>query len=1001
MAQRKTIQGQQEKSQTPPQGCELFFSLKGRMGWNNWMGRPSWSPDGRFLAVGGGLGYVDVWDSKNGELVHSFEYGNTAVTVSWAPDSNLIAASGLERVQIWDVKRKSQHSHWELYDDSNCVAWSPVGYVLAIAEGGSITLYDAQSGQRLRLFEGPPGDIFSLAWSHDGQKLASSARDNSIRIWHSESTKALHVMRGHRGDVLGIAWAPDDRSLASASKDSTLRIWEAETGRQTDRLEGHASGVTAVGFSNDGRVLASRGMDTTVRLWRTDTWDQIAVLPTGAGNSQFPGLEFHPKQPLLGVSDDTQSVQVWSLDLPVLMQAEGARPAAHYSNAKVVLVGNSGVGKSGLSLVLAGRKFQATESTHARQVWMLRTENATINEGIGEVRETLLWDLAGQPGYRLLHQLHLDDVAVALVLFDAQSELDPFAGVPYWAQALDEATRGQSVKKFLVASRVDRGGPKVSQARIDEVRRRYGFDEYFETSAKRRDGVEVLRDAIFAAIWWDKLPRVSTTELFMATRTFLMAQRKRGVTIATQSELLARFRRKRKTDDANAKVFASCLRGLESAGVIRRLAFGQYILLQPELLDDYCGWLIFAARKQPDGLGYIQESDVISGHFPMNDDRPLKGKEEEKIILLATMQEIVSRNIAYRQETGKGTMLVFPSELNTEFPEYPDGYELTVRFRFKGPISAIHATLTVTLINSLVFKKKELFKNVALFEGPQEQVCGVAMDYPDKSDDSLGRLTVFFEPNAAADVRLLFMRFVSQQLKRLALENTVRRERNYYCVHCNLAIPSEFANRRIQRRDTTVICPVCGQHQPIDERAVEIDAQDEALGALGAQADEERERQTRLTILDERRRAKEFDVFLCHSSQDKPLVRQLAKKLEEHGLLAWMDEKGILAGEQFLKKLERTLDQAEVLAVLIGPHGLGQYQEVEYYAALRRSIEERDESGRPRLRLIPVLLPGVGAKPQLPTFLRMMNFIDLREQGPDNREQMRKFIEAVTAKSDG
>ena len=57
--------------------------------------------------------------------------------------------------------------------------------------------------------------------------------------------------------------------------------------------------------------------------------------------------------------------------------------------------------------------------------------------------ETLLWDLAGQPGYRLIHQLHLNEVAIALIVFDARSETDPFASVRHWERALRQAQRLQ------------------------------------------------------------------------------------------------------------------------------------------------------------------------------------------------------------------------------------------------------------------------------------------------------------------------------------------------------------------------------------------------------------------------------------------------------------------------------------------------------------------------------------------------------------------------------
>ena len=166
--------------------------------------------------------------------------------------------------------------------------------------------------------------------------------------------------------------------------------------------------------------------------------------------------------------------------------------------------------------------------------------------GYVETRETLLWDLAGQPGYRLVHQLHLSEVAVALVLFDARSETEPFTGVPYWARALDAACRGFPLKKFLVAARCDRGGATVSQSRIDQVCQKYGFDGYFQTSAKRGDGLDELRAAIRKAIEWNALPAVTRTIEFQDTKHFLLERKRRGTILATADELFAGLARRRR-----------------------------------------------------------------------------------------------------------------------------------------------------------------------------------------------------------------------------------------------------------------------------------------------------------------------------------------------------------------------------------------------------------------------------------------------------------------------
>ncbi len=139
------------------------------------------------------------------------------------------------------------------------------------------------------------------------------------------------------------------------------------------------------------------------------------------------------------------SVDIWDIDLAKLQKAEATTSTRHYVNAKALLVGDTGVGKTGLGLVHTGQPFIATESTHGRNVWTFDTYEIELNGKGRQTRETLLWDLAGQPGYRVIHQLHLNEVSLALVCFDARSETDPLAGVNHWDRALRLACQRRGV----------------------------------------------------------------------------------------------------------------------------------------------------------------------------------------------------------------------------------------------------------------------------------------------------------------------------------------------------------------------------------------------------------------------------------------------------------------------------------------------------------------------------------------------------------------------------
>jgi WD40 repeat protein len=561
--------------------------------------------------------------------------------IAWSPDGQMIASpSDSQAIRLWDTQ--SGQSLRTLSGHTGVVysvAWSPDEQKQELASSssdGTVRIWDAQSGQSLRTLTGHQGAVHSVAWSPDGSVIASGSLDKTIRLWDARTGDPLQTLIGHSEPVYSVAWSLDGELIASGSSDGLIYLWDPKSGRQIRCLEGHTGVITCISFSSDSRLLASKSRDRTVRIWRTDTWMAVTAMKESASIhslNAFSSLAFHPRSPILaslganrlGMQDTI--INVWLLDVDTVLRATPDASSIYYTNAKVALVGDSGVGKSALALVLTGRPFAPTESTHGRKVWDFRTQRVKLGKGHEEIHETLLWDLAGQPGYRLIHQLHLNEVAVALIVFDARSETDPFAGVYHWVRSLQVAQRVQSVsgsptKKFLIAARIDRGGKSVTPARINTLIQELKLDGYFEVSA--RDGLDIDKviDAIEHAIVWEALPKVTSTDLFQRIKEFLSVKKQTGRLLSTVEDLYGEFLnfegRLTETGDLFAQ-FETCIGLVEAKDLIRRFSFGDLVLLQPERLDAYASALITVARDEPDGLGSILEKEARAGNFYIPD----------------------------------------------------------------------------------------------------------------------------------------------------------------------------------------------------------------------------------------------------------------------------------------------------------------------------------------------------------------------------------------------
>src|SRR3954453_18104368 len=125
----------------------------------------------------------------------------------------------------------------------------------------------------------------------------------------------------------------------------------------------------------------------------------------------------------------------------------------------------------------------------------------------------------------------------------------------------------------------------------------------------------------------------------------------------------------------------------------------------------------------------------------------------------------------------------------------------------------------------------------------------------------------------------------------------------------------------------------------------------------------------------------QHDVFLSHATTDKPLVEELALRLQREGLKPWLDEWNLIPGEPWQPALEWALSECAACAVIIGPGVLGPWHHEEMRLAISRRVGDRERV----FRVIPVLLPGVERPEQskLPRFLLATTWVEFRDSLDD------------------
>ena len=226
----------------------------------------------------------------------------------FSPDSRFMVSGSVDgsaiitEVATAKIVRRLQHPGGITY-----VCYSKRGDVVATSGyDQAIRIWDAHTGELVKVLKGHKTIIRSLDMSADGQMVASGSEEGTIKLWNLSTGTCTFSIPAHSRIVWDVKFSPDGLSLASASFDYTIKIWDTGSGQLKKTLTEHTQTVVALAYSHDGRLLASTSDDKTIKIWSTGNYTVL---------QQFQQPE-HPQA--VSFSPDDKWLVVGGRDKPLL-----------------------------------------------------------------------------------------------------------------------------------------------------------------------------------------------------------------------------------------------------------------------------------------------------------------------------------------------------------------------------------------------------------------------------------------------------------------------------------------------------------------------------------------------------------------------------------------------------------------------------------------------------------------------------------------------------------
>jgi WD40 repeat protein len=281
------------------------------------------SQDGKRLVTDGRGGTLVIWDLQSGRAVGEAPKVTDYAGLDWMPDGRSLLAGTTRGLAVIDagtaeVVRTIQLDDPVIGGSTGMLRVSPVGGVAAVSTRVGIALIDLQHGKVRSLLSGHTQQVVAVAFSADGQRLASTGWDRTVRIWDLETGAQERSLLGHAEMVNSVGFALSDSRVITSGSGGAIRYWNPHHPLTQVPLQ---AGSVVFGIAVLSGPPGTGGCVAASTLGRLQCWDLTDGYTDGS--PRLPALQPAPLT-LGAISPDRALIAAFGPDSSVLTcQSEG------------------------------------------------------------------------------------------------------------------------------------------------------------------------------------------------------------------------------------------------------------------------------------------------------------------------------------------------------------------------------------------------------------------------------------------------------------------------------------------------------------------------------------------------------------------------------------------------------------------------------------------------------------------------------------------------------